>query len=165
MIFPSFHKRWVSELNWSHSNTLPNRAIFKVERSLKNALKLKSECHSNIATYTWWRHQMEKISALLAFCAENSPVPGEFPTQKPVTRSFEFSFDLRPNKRLSKQSWGWWYETPSSSLWCHRNVCPIFQLCLTAGTYSHFSDTVIWLPREIDLRPAISKKLYYRNIL
>ena len=70
---------------------------------------------------TWWRHQMETISALLAFCAENSPVPGEFPTQRPVTRSFEVSFDLRPNKRLSKQSWGWWSETPSSSLWRHRN--------------------------------------------
>ena len=29
-------------------------------------------------------------------------------------------FDLRPNKRLSKQSWGWWFETPSHSLWRHR---------------------------------------------
>ena len=27
----------------------------------------------------WWRHQMETFSALLAFCAGNSPVPGEFP--------------------------------------------------------------------------------------
>ena len=31
-------------------------------------------------------------------------------------------FDLRPDKRLSKQSWGWWFETPSHSLWRHRNV-------------------------------------------
>ena len=30
-------------------------------------------------------------------------------------------FDLRPNKRLSKQSWGWWFETPSCSLWRHCN--------------------------------------------
>ena len=29
--------------------------------------------------------------------------PGEFPTQGPVTRSFDDSFDLRLNKRLSKQ--------------------------------------------------------------
>ena len=28
---------------------------------------------------TWWRHQMEIFSALLAICAGNSPVPGEFP--------------------------------------------------------------------------------------
>ena len=70
---------------------------------------------------TWWRHQMETFSALLAICAGNSPVPGEFPTQRPVTRSFDVYFDLRPNKRLSKQSWGWWFKTLSSPLWRHRN--------------------------------------------
>ena len=43
--------------------------------------------------------------------------PGEFPTQRPVTRSFDFFFDLRLNKRLSKQSSSWWFETPPWSLW------------------------------------------------
>ena len=43
--------------------------------------------------------------------------PGEFPTQRPVTRSFDVFFDLRLNKRLSKQPWGWWFETPPWSLW------------------------------------------------
>ena len=43
--------------------------------------------------------------------------PGEFPTQRPVTGSFDVFFDLRLNKRLSKQPWGWWFETPSWSLW------------------------------------------------
>ena len=47
--------------------------------------------------------------------------PGEFPTQRPVTQSFDVFFDLRLNKRLSKQPWGWWFETPSWSLWRHRN--------------------------------------------
>ena len=70
---------------------------------------------------TWWRHQMETFSALLAICAGNSPVPGEFPAQRPVTRSFDVFFDLRLNKRLSKQSWGWWFETLSRPLWRHRN--------------------------------------------
>ena len=70
---------------------------------------------------TWWRHQMEPFSALLAICAGNSPVPGKFPAQRPVTRSFDVLFDLRPNKRLSKQWWGWWFETPPSPLWCHCN--------------------------------------------
>ena len=69
----------------------------------------------------WWRHQMETFSALLALYAGNSPVPGEFPTQRPVTRSFDVFFDLRLNKRLSKQAWGWWFETPSRPLWRHRN--------------------------------------------
>ena len=37
---------------------------------------------------TWWRHQMETFSVLLAICAGNSPVTGEFPSQRPVTRMF-----------------------------------------------------------------------------
>ena len=72
--------------------------------------------------HAWWRHQMEAFSALLAICAGNSPVPGEFPAQKPVTRSFDVFFDLRLNKRLSKQMWGWWFETLSCPLWRHCNV-------------------------------------------
>ena len=75
-----------------------------------------------------WRHQMEIFSALLAICAGNSPVPGEFPTQRPATRSFDVFFDLRLNKRLSKQWCGWWFETPSGPFWHHRNVCS--QRCL-----------------------------------
>ena len=48
---------------------------------------------------------METFSALLAICAGNSPVPGEFPTQRQVTRSFDvFLFYLHPNKRFSKQT-------------------------------------------------------------
>ena len=74
--------------------------------------------------YSWWRHQMETFSALLAICAGNSPGTGEFPAQRPVTRSFDVYFDLRPNKRLSKQSLGWWFETLSPPLWRHRNVNP-----------------------------------------
>ena len=73
---------------------------------------------------TWWRHQMKTFSAWLAICAGNSPVPGEFPTQRPVTRSFDVYFDLRPNNRWSKQSLGWWFETLSPPLWRHRNdIC------------------------------------------
>ena len=68
-----------------------------------------------------WRHQMETFSAILAICAGNSPVPGEFPTQRPVTRSFDVFFDLRLNKHLSKQSWGWSFETLSRPLCRHRN--------------------------------------------
>ena len=53
---------------------------------------------------------------------------GEFPTQRPVTRSFDVYFDLRLNKRLSKQLWGWWFETLSRSLWRHRNAFHIIGL-------------------------------------
>ena len=64
---------------------------------------------------------MEIFSALLALCAGNSPVPGEFPAQRPGARSFAVFLDLRLNKRLSKQSWAWWFETPSCPLWRHCN--------------------------------------------
>ena len=84
---------------------------------------------------------METFSALLAICAGNSPVIGEFPTQRPVTQSFVF-FDLRLNKRLSKQWWGWWFETPSRPLWCFYNgstyvtvlyICLRHAICFTAS--------------------------------
>ena len=44
---------------------------------------------------------MEAFSALLALCADNSPVTGEFPSQRPVTRSFDVFFDLHLNKQLT----------------------------------------------------------------
>ena len=92
----------------------------------------------------WWRHQMETFSALLAICAGNSPVPGEFPPQRPVTRSFYVFFDVRLNKRLSKQAWGWWFETLSCPLWRRCNgscgfmcVCnQIFRIALLATAQS-----------------------------
>ena len=64
---------------------------------------------------------MEAFSALLAICAGNSPLTGEFPAQRPVKRSFDVFFDRRLNERLSKQSWGWWFETLSCPLWRHCN--------------------------------------------
>ena len=69
-----------------------------------------------------WRHQMETFSALLALCEGNPLVTGGFLSQRPVTRSFDVFFDLHLNKRLSKQSWGWWFETLSYPLWRHCNV-------------------------------------------
>ena len=50
---------------------------------------------------------------------------GEFPAQRPVTRGFDVFFDLCPNKRLNKQLWGCWFETPSSPLWRHCNGFPV----------------------------------------
>ena len=64
----------------------------------------------------------ETFSALLAICAGNPSVPGEFPAQRPVTRSFGVFFDLRLNKRLSKQSRGWCFKTLPRPLWHHCNV-------------------------------------------
>ena len=67
--------------------------------------------------WSWWSHQIETLSTLLAICAGNSPVTGEFPAQSPVMRSFDVFFDLR----LSKQWCGWWFEILSHPLWRHCN--------------------------------------------
>ena len=64
---------------------------------------------------------METFFVLLAFCAGNSPVTGEFPAQRPVTRSFYDFFDMCLDKRLSKQSRRRWFKTPPRSLWRHCN--------------------------------------------
>ena len=47
--------------------------------------------------------------------------PGEFPAQRPVTRSFDDFLSLCLNKRVSKQSGGSLFETPSRPLWRHCN--------------------------------------------
>ena len=78
------------------------------------------------------RHQMKTFSALLAFCARNSPVTGEFPTQRPVTRNFDVFFDLRQNRQLSKPWRRWWFESLPQSLWRHCNakkMTAIYQDC------------------------------------
>ena len=77
-------------------------------------------CHCSLNN-SWWRHQMETFSALLAF----SSVTGEFLSQRPVTWSFDIFFDLRLNKRLSKPSRRRWFETPSCPLWRQCNVLNI----------------------------------------
>ena len=99
---------------------------------------------------------METFSMLLAICGGNSPVTGEFPTQRPVTRSFDVLFDLRLNKRLSKQSGGWWFETLSRSLWCHCNdfvplpwqndICELF--IERFKTYTNY-EYQIYIPRFV----------------
>ena len=97
-------------LRWSNNNN----------QTLANDVSKNGQ--SLCISQSWWRHQMETFSALLTICARNSPVPGELPAQRSVTRSFDVFFDLRLNKRLSKQSWGWWFEMRSRPLWRHRNI-------------------------------------------
>ena len=70
--------------------------------------------------------------------------PGEFPAQRPVTRSFDVFFDLHPNKLLSKQWRGWWFETSSRSLWRHCNV---------------WWFDILWLPEKLSIREWWAKGL------
>ena len=101
-----------------------------IEKYRRTHNPLKTIQHVKVS---WWRHQMETFSALLAICAGNSPVTGEFPAQRPTTRNFHVFVDLRLNKLFSKQSWSRWFETPSHPLWRHCNV-----IQLTKTTWAHF---------------------------
>ena len=91
------------------------------------------------------------ISALLAICAGNSPVTGEFPAQRPVTRSFDVFLDLRLNKRLSKHSWGWWFETVSRPLWRHCNVVQRFVEVNNKETTQAVTRMISWVLWEWQL--------------
>ena len=160
--------------------------------------------------YTWWSHQMETISALLAICADrwiawwrykmetfsallasvrrihrspvNSPHKGQWqgalvfsliciwingsvnnrgagdlrrhrahhdvivmvPGQRPVKRSFDVFFDLRLNKRLSKQWWGWWFEKLSRPLWRHCNYHPAHTCSKNIKTMCRFLEIALF---------------------
>ena len=86
--------------------------IWSVDKRIKDYIKR-----------SWWRHQMEIFSALLVMYAGIFTGHRGIPrTQRPVTRGFDVFFDLRLNEWLSKQSWGWWIETPWRPLLHHSSV-------------------------------------------
>ena len=89
-------------MNW-RSNVRNRNSWLRNRRKSSRNLNNINRTHIR---YAWWRHQMEIFSAILAICAGNSPVTGEFHAQRPVMQSFDVFFVLCLNKRLSKQSWG-----------------------------------------------------------
>ena len=110
--------------------------------------------HGDYCTLSpWWRHQLETFSALLALCVRNSPVTGEFPSQRPVRRSFDVFFDLRLNKRLIKQSRLRLFETPSRSLWRH---------CIDTRT-AHTQKPIPQSNRGMCAVPVLSMLVHYKN--
>ena len=106
-------------LSGSSSHVPPCISIY-TERFRMNCDSNKPLKHT---TESWWRHQIEIFSALLALCEGNPPVTGGFPSQNPVTRSLDVCFDLCLNKWLSKQSRRRWFETLSRSLSRYCNYC------------------------------------------
>ena len=81
-------------------------SVSKVSRERRYSRKIFSHWpYTCIDRKLWWPHT----------------VTSGFPSQRPVTRSFDIFFDLCLNKRLSKQSRRWWFETPLRSLWYHCN--------------------------------------------
>ena len=78
---------------------------------------------------------MENIFRVTGHLCGNSPAPGEFPAQWPGTRSIDVFFDLRLNKRLSKQSWGW----------CLKRYCAHYDVTVLMWYHQTPADTKSWL--------------------
>ena len=91
--------------------------------------------------------------------------PGEFPTQRPVTRSFDVFFDLRLNKPLSKQSWGWWFETLSRSLWRHRHdLWRFFDVIPSKLLEQHWGGRwceALWGPYDVDNKSSVKNLTHW----
>ena len=87
---------------------------------LMEGLRLKFESEWISIAYVYFHDDVIKWKHF----PRNWPfVRGKFPTQRPVTRRFDVSFDLGLNKQLRKRPWGWWFERPSWSLWRHCKEC------------------------------------------
>ena len=89
------------------------------------------------------------IFRVTGLCAVHTTVTGEFPSQKPVTQIFDVFFDLRPNKRSSKESWGWWFGTPLRSLWRYRSAD-----WYGLGLFPKWSSNMVWPPNFQSLWPS-----------
>ena len=80
----------IKQFDWRIKDSMWSKYLNMTELNCALSYQTSNETKmSRWRTCSWWRHQMETSSALLALCAGKSPVPGEFPTQRLVTRSFD----------------------------------------------------------------------------
>ena len=68
----------------------------------------------------------ENIFRVTGLLREEFTDPRWTPRTKASDAELWCFFDLCLNKRLNKQSWGWWFETLSHPLWRHSNVRSFF---------------------------------------
>ena len=94
---------------------------------------------------SWWRHQMVTFSALLALCVGNSPVAGEFPSQRPVTRGFGVSL-------ICALISGWVNNREAGDLRRHRAHYELIVMCtpVKATIFSCMDLTLRWCHNEHD---------------
>ena len=120
--------------------------VFRCKHAHIGSSKGTSNAQKGVGIYIMMTSSNRNTGRVTGHLCGEFTGPGEFPTQRPVTRNCDVFFDLRPNKLLNKQSWGWWFETPSRPLWRHRNanftyilvLCEFtLQLCGFYGA-SHF---------------------------
>ena len=142
----NIHTKWLSKQQWktkrSRKQTRNKRSATHgkqiSERSLAQWIlsKIPAFYYSVFRlSSAWWRHQMETFSALLAICAGNSLMIGEFPAQRPVTRSFDF-FSLI-------YAWinGWVNNGEAGDLRCHRTH---YDVIVSSTLCYHLVNTLPW---------------------
>ena len=113
----------------------------------------------------WWRHMTSNTK----FTAHDDVIKWKhFPCYWPFVRGIHrspvnsphkgqwrgaliFFFDLRLNKRLRKQSWGWWFKTLSRPLWRHCNTQSCCKFCHHGHSVHEFitSPKLVWGALEI----------------
>ena len=86
---------------------------------------------------TWWRHQMDTFPCYWPFVRGIQRSPVNSPHEGQWCGAFAVFFDLHLNKRLSKQSRRWWFETPSRPLWrhCNDSICNYHQMKATRSDW------------------------------
>ena len=84
---------------------------------------------------SWWRHQMKLFRRVTGLLCREFTDHWWFPSQRPVTRSFDVFFDLRLNQQFSKQWRRLWSETSLRLSWRHCNVTRLFSWITM--TYTH----------------------------
>ena len=129
--WPSFISSWgVTRSQWviyltNNISAAKHCCVYTTYHAPKERVNLPGFCHGTcvfngqfdkLPCYVQLIHdddiKWKYVPRYWSFVAGNSPVTGEFPAQSPVMCSFDAFFDLHLNKRLSEQSWGWWFETP-----------------------------------------------------
>ena len=104
---------------------------------------------------TWW-HMMTSWNGNIFRVTGH--LCGEFTSHRwiPRTKASKAElwcfFDIRLNKRVSKQSWGWWFETPARPLWHHNNAMTCFYFTMTLTT----SHTSIFCMGAVGISPSVS---------
>ena len=113
---------WTKMIGYRHSSPCVIRLICLIDLPVEACVHVilggfQSLVQFGASTYCFLGNSIEVIWIPHTLHIVRLSVTGEFPSQRPVTQIF----DLSLNQRLSKQSWGWWFEMPSRSLWRHCN--------------------------------------------
>ena len=115
----SIHKLFIKENNswgyllWHHRHLAPDTNEVNSGHDGSHYCScpnLQMLPHDDVIT---WKH----LSLDWPFVRGTHRSPVNSPNKGQWRGAFDVFFDLRVNKQLNKQSWGWWFETLSRPLW------------------------------------------------